>query len=107
MSVCCWLVWRPGGDSTTPCLGTPPLQGCATPAALNRGQISRLGSALEPRYRGVDLGYGWTDLYFIAEISAKIGASMHFEIAVVEQLAHNTRGKIRFIDQRLDLAAYG
>lgn len=32
---------------------------------------------------------------------------MHFEIAVVEQLAHNTRGKTSFIDQGLDLAAYG
>ena len=43
---------------------------------------------------------------FIAEISAKIGASMRFEIALVERLEQNTRGKTKFIVQELDLAAY-
>jgi len=40
---------------------------------------------------------------FIDEISAKIGASMVFEIAIVDRLNQNSRGKSKFIDQKLDL----
>lgn len=43
---------------------------------------------------------------FVDEISAKIGSSMAFEIKIVERLDQNTRGKTKFIDQKLDLANY-
>ena len=49
-------------------------------------------------------GCGERDIVpFINELSAKVGASLIFDFEIVEQIAHNPRGKSRFIDQHLDL----
>lgn len=41
---------------------------------------------------------------FIAEISEKIGSSLKFNIEIVDALPANTRGKSKFIDQKIDLS---
>ena len=52
-------------------------------------------------------GYSLDDIrHFIDEISEKIGSSMIFKIKIVESLDKNTRGKTKFIDQKIDLKAY-
>jgi phenylacetate-CoA ligase len=40
---------------------------------------------------------------FINEISAKVGASLTFDIEIVSEIAHNARGKSKFIVQHIDL----
>lgn len=41
---------------------------------------------------------------FVDELQGRVGAGMHFDLALVAELAGNARGKRPFIDQRLDLA---
>lgn len=43
---------------------------------------------------------------FLDEISAKIGASLSFEIVVTDALRQNSRGKTKFIEQKIDLSSY-
>jgi phenylacetate-coenzyme A ligase PaaK-like adenylate-forming protein len=41
---------------------------------------------------------------FVDELQGRVGAGMHFDLALVAELAGNARGKRPFIDQRLNLA---
>ena len=56
-----------------------------------------LKAVLLPKYQREDLAN------FIVEISKKVGESVVFDIEVVDDIPKNTRGKFKFIDQKLDI----
>lgn len=66
----------------------------------DRPGMALLKAVLAPGCHAADL------TPFIDEISRKVGSSITFQTEVVESLATNSRGKSKFIDQKLDLSRY-